>query len=44
MQNADEDDGQEQQPLEEQNDGYLSPLIGPEAGDEDDDEVCCMWT
>ncbi|XP_034432096.1 tectonin beta-propeller repeat-containing protein 2 isoform X5 [Hippoglossus hippoglossus] len=41
MQNADEDDGQEQQPLEEQDDGYLSPLIGPEAedGDEDDEEV-----
>ncbi|XP_062252837.1 tectonin beta-propeller repeat-containing protein 2 isoform X2 [Platichthys flesus] len=41
MQNNDEDDGQEEQPMDEQDDGYLSPLIGPEAedGDEDDDEV-----
>ncbi|XP_047197527.1 tectonin beta-propeller repeat-containing protein 2 isoform X3 [Hippoglossus stenolepis] len=38
MQNADEDDGQEQQPLEEQDDGYLSPLIGPEAEDGDEDD------
>ncbi|XP_060938554.1 tectonin beta-propeller repeat-containing protein 2 [Limanda limanda] len=41
MQNADEDDGQEEQPMDEQDDGDLSPLIGPEAedGDEDDNEV-----
>ncbi|XP_069392362.1 tectonin beta-propeller repeat-containing protein 2 [Paralichthys olivaceus] len=37
MQNPEEEDGQEQQPLEEQDDEYLSPLIGPE--EEDDDEV-----
>ncbi|XP_053290079.1 tectonin beta-propeller repeat-containing protein 2 isoform X2 [Pleuronectes platessa] len=41
MQNNDEDDGQEEQPMDEQDDGYLSPLIGPDAedGDEDDDEM-----
>ncbi|KAM9341628.1 tectonin beta-propeller repeat-containing protein 2 [Symphorus nematophorus] len=37
MQNTEEDDGQEQQPMEEQEDEFLSPLIGPE-DEEDEDE------
>ncbi|XP_045917907.1 tectonin beta-propeller repeat-containing protein 2 isoform X3 [Micropterus dolomieu] len=35
MHNAEEEDGQEQQPMEEQEDEFLSPLIGPEEEDED---------
>lgn len=30
MQNTDENDGQELQPMEEQEEEFLSPLIGPE--------------
>lgn len=35
MHNTDEDERQEQQPMEEQDDEFLSPLIGPE-----EEEVC----
>uniref|UniRef100_A0A3Q1B9D9 HPS5-like beta-propeller domain-containing protein n=1 Tax=Amphiprion ocellaris TaxID=80972 RepID=A0A3Q1B9D9_AMPOC len=37
MHNSEEDDGLEQQPMEEQEDEFLSPLIGPEEEEEDDD-------
>ncbi|XP_038584234.1 tectonin beta-propeller repeat-containing protein 2 isoform X1 [Micropterus salmoides] len=37
MHNAEEEDGQEQQPMEEQEDEFLSPLIGPEEEEEDED-------
>uniref|UniRef100_A0A3P8RVN6 Tectonin beta-propeller repeat containing 2 n=1 Tax=Amphiprion percula TaxID=161767 RepID=A0A3P8RVN6_AMPPE len=35
MHNSEEDDGLEQQPMEEQEDEFLSPLIGPEEEDDD---------
>lgn len=38
MHNTHEDDGQEKQPIEEQDDDFLSSLIGP--GDEEEEEVC----
>ncbi|XP_041668952.1 tectonin beta-propeller repeat-containing protein 2 [Cheilinus undulatus] len=36
MHNTEEDDGQEQRPMEEQEDEFLSPLIGPEEEEDDD--------
>ncbi|XP_044021552.1 tectonin beta-propeller repeat-containing protein 2 [Siniperca chuatsi] len=39
MHNTVEDDGQEQQPMEEQEDEFLSPLIGPEEEEEEDDDL-----
>lgn len=41
MHNTNEDDGQEQQPMEEQDDEFLSPPIGPQ-----ENEVCLslFWT
>ncbi|TKS86229.1 Tectonin beta-propeller repeat-containing protein 2 WD repeat-containing protein KIAA0329/KIAA0297 [Collichthys lucidus] len=38
MHNTEEEDGQEQQPMEEQEDEFLSPLIGPEEKEEEEDE------
>lgn len=35
MHKTEEDDGQEQQPMEEQEDDYLNPLIGPEEAEEE---------
>lgn len=40
MHNTEENDEQEQQPMEEQEGGFLSPLIGPE---EKVDEVIHTW-
>ncbi|XP_020509379.2 tectonin beta-propeller repeat-containing protein 2 isoform X1 [Labrus bergylta] len=37
MHNTEDGDGQEQQPMEENEDEFLSPLIGPEEDEEDDD-------
>ncbi|XP_054469725.1 tectonin beta-propeller repeat-containing protein 2 [Anoplopoma fimbria] len=40
MHNTEGDDGQEQQPMEEQEEAFLSPLIGPEEEeDENEDQV-----
>ncbi|KAM6969632.1 tectonin beta-propeller repeat-containing protein 2 [Tautogolabrus adspersus] len=36
MHNTEDDDGQEQQPMEEHEDEFLSPLIGPEEEEDDD--------
>uniref|UniRef100_UPI003AAE588F tectonin beta-propeller repeat-containing protein 2 n=1 Tax=Centroberyx gerrardi TaxID=166262 RepID=UPI003AAE588F len=37
MHNSEQDDGQGHQPMEEQEDEFLSPLIGPEEDEEDED-------
>ncbi|CAJ1074901.1 tectonin beta-propeller repeat-containing protein 2 [Xyrichtys novacula] len=39
MQNTEEEDVQEYQPMEVQEDEFLSPLIGPEDEDEEDDDL-----
>ncbi|KAE8277165.1 Tectonin beta-propeller repeat-containing protein 2 [Larimichthys crocea] len=38
MHNTEEEEGQEHQPMEEQEDEFLSPLIGPEEKEEEEDE------
>ncbi|XP_071354372.1 tectonin beta-propeller repeat-containing protein 2 isoform X2 [Trachinotus anak] len=38
MHNTEENDGQEQQPMKEQEDEFLSPLIGPEEEEEEEKE------
>ncbi|XP_008294911.1 tectonin beta-propeller repeat-containing protein 2 [Stegastes partitus] len=38
MHNSEEDDGLEQQPMEEQEDEFLSPLIGPEEDEEEEED------
>ncbi|XP_070698394.1 tectonin beta-propeller repeat-containing protein 2 isoform X2 [Pempheris klunzingeri] len=38
MHDTEEDAGQEQQPMEEQEDEFLSPLIGPEEEEEEEDD------
>ncbi|XP_029973409.1 tectonin beta-propeller repeat-containing protein 2 isoform X1 [Salarias fasciatus] len=38
MHKSEEDDGQEQQPMEEPEDEFLSPLIGPEEEEEEEEE------
>lgn len=40
MHTTEEDDGHEEQPMEEQEDEFLSPLIGPDE-EEQEVEVCC---
>lgn len=44
MHNTDEDDRQEQQPMEEQEDEFLSPLIGPEEEEEEEVGVASTYT
>ncbi|XP_076604722.1 tectonin beta-propeller repeat-containing protein 2 [Chaetodon auriga] len=39
MHNTEEDNAQEQQPMEDQEDGFLSPLIGPEEEEEEGNDL-----